>query len=122
MVNKNSSELDGTFGMLADATRRGILERLAKGGARVTELAEPFKMSLPAISRHLRVLEEAGLVRRTRVGREHHLELEPAPIKAAVRWMEQYRKFWEGSLDRLADYLEDEQKRKPRKRNRRRRS
>jgi DNA-binding transcriptional ArsR family regulator len=122
MVNKKSIALDETFGMLADATRRGILERLARGGARVTELAEPFAMSLPAISRHLRVLEEAGLVRRTRMGREHHLELEPAPIKAAVRWMEQYRRFWEGSLDRLADYLEQEQKGKPKKRRRRRRS
>ncbi len=122
MVNNKSTELDATFGMLADPTRRRILERLSHGQARVTDLAEPFAMSLPAISKHLRVLEEAGLVRRTRLGREHHLELKPAPIRDALRWMEQYRRFWEGSLDKLADYLEREQKRKPGKRKSRRQS
>jgi len=117
MVKYYGNNLDATFGMLADPTRRRILERLARGGARVTDLAEPFAMSLPAVSKHLRVLEQAGLVRRTRLGREHHLELAPAPIQQALRWMEQYRKFWEGSLDALADYLEHEHK--PRKARRR---
>jgi DNA-binding transcriptional ArsR family regulator len=102
------STLDRTFGALADPTRRRILERLAGGQCRAGQLAAPFAMSLPAISKHLRVLERAGLVRRHRLGREHRLELAARPIKDALRWMEQYRRFWEGSLDALANYLENE--------------
>ena len=85
---------------------------------RVTELAKPFAMSLPAVSKHLRVLEDAGLLRRKRLGREHHLEFQPAPMRHALGWIEQYRKFWEGSLDSLAEYLEQENKPKKHKKGR----
>ena len=113
MVKYRSSELSATFSALADPTRRRILERLSGGQSGVTRLAAPFAMSLPAVSKHLRVLERAGLLRRHRHGREHRLELEAAPIKVALRWMERYRKFWEGSLDALAAYLEDSESTKP---------
>ena len=106
MVKHNAS-LDTTFAALADPTRRRILESLSHRQMRVTDLAEPFAMSLPAVSKHLRVLEDAGLLKRRRLGREHHLELKPVPMREAVLWIEQYRKFWEGSLDALADYLEN---------------
>src|SRR5688572_29060020 len=106
MVKHRAATLDRTFGALADPTRRKILERLSRGDARVTELAEPFSMSLPAISRHIAVLERAGLLKRQRAGRVHQLELDPAPIEQASRWIEEYRRFWEGSLDSLASYLE----------------
>jgi DNA-binding transcriptional ArsR family regulator len=106
MVNYSSATLDATFAALADPTRRRILESLSQQQKRVKELAEPFAMSLPAVSKHLRVLENAGLLKRRRMGREHHIELEPAPMQNAMQWIEQYRKFWEGSLDALADYLE----------------
>ena len=106
MVKHTPEHLDLTFAALADPTRRRILERLAGGRLRVTRLAEPFSMSLPAVSKHLRVLEGAGLLKRHRLGREHLLELEPLPLKEALRWMERYRRFWEGSLDALAEYLE----------------
>ena len=102
--------LDLTFAALADPTRRRILERLSMGQRRVTHLAEPFAMSLPAVSKHLRILEDAGLLKRHRHGREHVLELETAPMREALRWIERYRQFWEGSLDALADYLENNQK------------
>jgi DNA-binding transcriptional ArsR family regulator len=107
MVNYPPASLDTTFAALADPTRRQILESLSRQQMRVTELAEPFSMSLPAVSKHLRVLENAGLLKRRRMGREHHIELEPAPMRAAQRWIEQYRKFWESSLDNLAAYLEE---------------
>jgi DNA-binding transcriptional ArsR family regulator len=108
MVNYSPSfSLDATFAALADPTRRQILESLSRQQRRVKELAEPFAMSLPAVSKHLRVLENAGLLKRRRIGREHHIELEPAPMRNAMAWIEQYRKFWEGSLDALADYLEN---------------
>jgi DNA-binding transcriptional ArsR family regulator len=106
MVNYRASPLDRTFGALADPTRRKILARLSRGDARVTDLARPFAMSLPAISRHIAVLERAGLLRRRRQGRVHHLKLESAPIRHAARWIDDYRRFWEGSLDSLAAYLE----------------
>jgi DNA-binding transcriptional ArsR family regulator len=115
MVNYKSPALDRVFAALADPTRRRILERLAQGQSRVTSLAEPFAMSLPAISKHLRVLEGAGLLHRERCGREHHLELQAGPLRDALRWMERYRRFWEGSLDALADYIEKEQTTKRRK-------
>ena len=110
MVKCSTGHLDRTFAALADPTRRQILERLALGQTRVTRLAAPFSISLPAVSRHLRVLEAAGLLKRHRHGREHRLELEAQPIREALRWMETYRRFWEGSLDGLAEYLEKTEK------------
>lgn len=80
---------------------------MARGEQRVTELAKPFSMSLPAVSKHLRVLESAGLVSRQRMGRVHSLKLEAAPMKQAQAWIEEYRQFWEQSLDRLGDYLKE---------------
>jgi DNA-binding transcriptional ArsR family regulator len=106
MVKYHSTTLDRTFAALADPTRRRILAHLARGSNRVTHLARPHNMSLPAVSKHLRVLENAGLLRRRRYGRVHEMELEAKPLKKAAQWVEEYRKFWEGSLDRLADYLE----------------
>ena len=110
MVNQYSASLDSTFAALSDPTRRRILESLSRQQMRVTDLAEPFAMSLPAVSKHLRVLESAGLLKRRRFGREHRIELEPAPLQHAQAWIDHYRKFWEGSLDALAAYLETETK------------
>ena len=106
MVKYSASNLNRTFAALADPTRRHILAHLAQGDTRVTHLARPHNMSLPAVSKHLRVLEKAGLLRRRRYGRVHEMQLEAKPLKQAAQWVEEYRKFWEGSLDRLADYLE----------------
>jgi DNA-binding transcriptional ArsR family regulator len=106
MVKYSSTALDRTFAALADPTRRRILTHLARGHKRVTHLARPHAMSLPAVSKHLRVLEQAGLLRRRRYGRVHEMQLDARPLKKAAQWVEQYRKFWEGSLDRLAEYLE----------------
>ena len=102
----SQSRLDRTFGALADGTRRAILVRLARGDATVGQLARPFDVSRPAISKHLRVLERAGLVRRTRQGRYSRCALEAAPLHEASSWMERYRVFWENQLDSLARYLE----------------
>ena len=102
----STTALNRTFAALADPTRRSILVHLARGSRPVTHLARPHAMSLPAVSKHLRVLEKAGLLRRRRYGRVHEMELDAQPLKKAAQWVEQYRKFWEGSLDRLADYLE----------------
>jgi DNA-binding transcriptional ArsR family regulator len=99
--------LNRTFAALADPTRRRLLERLARGDQCVTDLARPYSMSLPAVSKHLRVLENAGLIRRRRDGRVHSLKLEAAPMKQASLWIEEYRRFWEGSLDRLDEYLKE---------------
>jgi len=107
MVKCYSKNLDRTFAALADPTRRRILAHLARGDRCVTALARPHAMSLPAVSKHLRVLEKAGLLRRRRYGRVHQLNLEAKPMKDAARWIDEYRKFWEGSLDRLAAYLEE---------------
>jgi DNA-binding transcriptional ArsR family regulator len=112
MVKYSATTLNRTFAALADPTRRQILQSLARGDRCVTDLARPHAMSLPAISKHLRVLERAGLLRRRRYGRIHEMKLEVKPLKKAAQWVEEYRKFWEGSLDRLADYLE---KTKPKK-------
>jgi DNA-binding transcriptional ArsR family regulator len=101
-----SAQLDRTFAALGDTTRRAILSRLALGETTVGELARPFRMSRPAISKHLRVLEEAGLVRRTRDGRVNRCTLEPEPMRAASEWVALYRPFWEGQLDALARYME----------------
>src|SRR3954452_1778331 len=106
MVKYPSRTLDATFAALADPTRRQILAHLARGDRRVTDLARPHDMSLPAISKHLRVLEDAGLLRRRRYGRVHEMQLNAEPLRKAAQWVENYRKFWEGSLDRLAEYLE----------------
>jgi DNA-binding transcriptional ArsR family regulator len=100
--------LDAVFAALADPTRRRIVARLARGTATVGELAEPFAMSLPAVSKHLGVLERAGLLRREVDGRIHRCTLDGKPLAAAVGFIEHYRVFWRDQLDRLADYLEDE--------------
>lgn len=101
--------LSTTFAALADPTRRAILTRLAKGEAAVGELAAPFQISLPAVSRHLRVLEEAKLIERRVDAQWRVCTLRPQPLKHAVDWIEHYRRFWEASLDNLADYLERQQ-------------
>jgi DNA-binding transcriptional ArsR family regulator len=105
MVNYSFTSLDSTFAALADPTRRAILARLAHGAASVTELAKPFQISLPAISRHLRVLEKAGLLAREREGRIHRCRLKAEPMKRAAEWMAAYQPFWEGQFDALAGYL-----------------
>jgi DNA-binding transcriptional ArsR family regulator len=99
--------LDRTFAALADPTRRAILTRLATGQASVTELAEPFEMSLPAVSKHLKVLERAGLISRGRQAQWRPCRLEPAPLKDVADWVEEYRGLWEARLDRLDDYLRE---------------
>jgi DNA-binding transcriptional ArsR family regulator len=96
-----TAALDDTMLALADPTRRAILSRLAAGEARVTDLAAPFAMSLNAVSKHIRILERATLVRRRRSGREHVLSLNPAPLDEAAAWIEQQRTFWNTSLDAL---------------------
>jgi DNA-binding transcriptional ArsR family regulator len=107
MVKYMSQTLDRTFAALSDPTRRAILARLAQSDASVTELAAPFAMSLPAISKHLRVLEQAGLVERTKDGRVHHLRLVARPLHEAAAWIAHYQQFWEQQLAALADYLHD---------------
>jgi DNA-binding transcriptional ArsR family regulator len=111
--------LNTTFAALADPTRRAILARLTAGDATVLELAEPFDMSLPAISKHLKVLERAGLISRGRDAQRRPCRIQGAPLKEATEWIDQYRRFWEGSFDRLDDYLK-EMKRKKEKTNARR--
>jgi len=98
-------QLSMVFAALADPTRRAILARLADGDATVTELAEPFSISLPAISRHLKVLERAGLISRSRSGQWRSSSLEATPLKEATDWMERYRVFWDDSFDRLDAHL-----------------
>ena len=102
--------LDATFAALADPTRRAILARLASGEASVNELAEPFDMTLPGVSKHLKVLERAGLISRGRVAQSRPCRLEAAPLREAADWVESYRRFWEGSFDRLEDYLREVQR------------
>jgi DNA-binding transcriptional ArsR family regulator len=106
MVEYPSILLDRTFGALADPTRRRILAQLAKGEGCVTDLARPHAMSLAAVSKHLIVLEKAGLVKRRRNGRVHSLALEAEPMREARAWIDRYRKFWEGNLDQFEKYLE----------------
>jgi DNA-binding transcriptional ArsR family regulator len=100
-------QLSSTFAALADPTRRAILARLASGEASVTQLAEPFKMSMPAISKHLKVLERARLIGRGREAQWRPCRLEAAPLKEIADWIEHYRRFWEQSFDRLDDYLRE---------------
>lgn len=102
-----SDRLSATFAALADPTRRAILARLASGETSVSELAEPFEMSLPAISKHLKVLERAGLVARGREAQWRPARLEAGPLRDVAEWLEHYRSFWEGSFDRLDDYLRE---------------
>src|SRR5688572_7360126 len=102
--------LSATFAALADPTRRAILKRLAAGEKSVTALAEPFEMTLPAISKHLKVLERAGLISRGRDAQWRPCRLSAAPLKDVADWVEQYRQFWEESFDRLDDYLKEIQK------------
>src|SRR5436309_13494828 len=106
-----SDPLSATFAALADPTRRAILARLVSGEASVTELAAPFEMSLPAISKHLKVLERAGLITRGREAQWRPCRLEASAMKDAADWLEAYRQFWEESLDRLDAYLTDLQRR-----------
>ncbi|HET6567012.1 MAG TPA: metalloregulator ArsR/SmtB family transcription factor [Rhodothermales bacterium] len=103
-----ASDLDRTLTALADPTRRAILQRLSRGEARVTELAEPFDLSLNAVSKHIRTLERARLVRRRRVGREHRLSFNPEPLLEAAAWFEAQRAFWTTRLDTLEALLEGE--------------
>ncbi len=105
MVNYISGQLDLTFSALGDPTRRAIVQRLASGRATVKELASPFHISLPAISKHLKVLEQAGLLTRTKEGRTHHCELNPIPLKEANEWIVWHQQFWEQRLDALEKYL-----------------
>ncbi len=102
--------LSTTFAALADPTRRTILARLASGEKSVTELAEPFDMSLPAISKHLKVLERARLIARGRKAQWRPCRLEAGPLKEVAEWAERYRRFWDGSFDRLDEYLHELQR------------
>src|SRR5918993_5478948 len=106
-VVAQSNRLDATFAALADPTRRAILARLAAGEASVTELAEPFEMSQPAISKHLKVLERAGLISRGRDAQRRPRRLEAQPLAEATKWLEPYRQFWESSFRRLDALLEE---------------
>ena len=116
-MSVSPQRLDATFAALADPTRRAILARLASGEASVSELTEPFAMSQPAISKHLKVLEKAGLISRGRDAQRRPRRLEAAPLADATEWLESYRKFWEASYERL-DALLDELKTKKKKRGR----
>jgi DNA-binding transcriptional ArsR family regulator len=107
------SGLDHTLLALADPTRRAILDRLALGSARVTELAAPFDVSLNSVSKHIRILERARLVRRRRAGREHILSIDPAPLDEAAEWMDRQRTFWTGRMDALETALRAEDRSAP---------
>jgi DNA-binding transcriptional ArsR family regulator len=102
-----TEQLDHTFAALADPTRRAILARLANGEATVTELAQPFPVTMPAISKHLKVLERAGLITRRRAAQQRPCRLEPAPLAEAIDWLERYRRFFEESYDRLEAHLRE---------------
>jgi DNA-binding transcriptional ArsR family regulator len=103
----SADQLSTIFGALADPTRRAILNRLASGETSVTELAKPLEMSLPAVTKHLKVLQRAGLISQGRKAQWRPCRLQAAPLKNASDWIEQYRMFWEESLDRLGDYLQE---------------
>lgn len=105
-----ADQLSATFAALADPTRRAILARLAEGDATVTELAKPFPVSLPAISRHLKVLERAGLIARDRLAQSRPSSLRAEPLREATAWMEAYREMWESRMDRLDEHLRETQK------------
>jgi DNA-binding transcriptional ArsR family regulator len=105
-----TDQLSVTFAALADPTRRAMLARLAQGEATVTELAEPFALSLPAVSKHLKVLQHAGLVTQGRRAQWRPCRIEPAPLREVASWMEGYREFWDESFDRLDEYLQELQR------------
>jgi len=105
-LESDMRHLDATFAALSDATRRGILARLAEGETSVSELAAPYRMSLPAVSKHLRVLESARLIVRSKNGRVHRCRLAAQPMRNASEWIAQYRRFWENQFDALSFYLE----------------
>jgi len=107
MVEFMADRLSDTFAALADPTRRAILGRLSRGDASVNELAKPFDISLPAVSKHLKVLERAGLISRGREAQYRPCRLKAKPLKEASQWIDRYRRFWEGSFDRLDDYLKE---------------
>lgn len=107
-MTRMHSQLDYTLSALADPTRRAILKRLSAGEARVTELAEPFDMSLNAVSKHIRMLERAKLVQRRKVGREHYLTFDPKPLDAAAQWIDQQRALWNTRLDVLENLLNEQ--------------
>lgn len=115
MVEYRSEALDRVYAALADPTRRAILTRLTRQEARVTELAAPFDMSLNAVSKHLRVLEEAGLICREVRGRDHYLSLDATPLQEAAAWLETYRQFWSKRLDRLEAFLRQQKSSKRRR-------
>ena len=104
-ANARTTGLDMTFRALADPTRRAMLARLSRGSASVSELGAPYEMSLPAASKHVRVLERAGLIARRKIGRTHVCQLIPSPMKSAAEWIETYRAFWETQLDSLENFL-----------------
>ena len=110
MVKRKADSLDETFGALADPTRRAIVERLSRGEASVGELAEPFDMSLPAVSKHLTVLERAGLLVRVKEGRVRHCRLIEEPMRDALEWIGTYGSFWKGKLDSLGRFLNEPQR------------
>ena len=105
MVKRSSRSLDRTFGALADPTRRRILAALARGDRTVGEIARPFRISLPAVSRHIRVLRRAGLLTQMRRGRDRQCRLVAQPFHDVSQWIEQYRRFWSGQLDSLEQFL-----------------
>jgi len=111
MVEHYPAELDRVFAALADPTRRSILEALSRRPATITELARPFPVSLNAVSKHVKVLERAGLVRRNVVGREHHCRMDARAFRRATAWLEHYRGFWEARLEALARHVVAERKR-----------
>lgn len=106
---------EGIWIALSDPTRRAILERLARGPTRVTDVAAPFDMSLNAVSKHIKVLEAAQLVRRTRQGREHTLELDPKPLREVTRWASELERFWSARLDRIELFFEEKKRERRRK-------
>jgi DNA-binding transcriptional ArsR family regulator len=112
MGEHSSTRLDNVFNALSDPTRRAILARLTETDARVTDIAAEFPISLNSISKHIRMLERAGLVRRSIAGREHLLSLDAAPLSEAAMWIEHYRRFWEGRLAALEAFVTKQQKRK----------
>ena len=112
MVNLREQRLDQIFGVLSDATRRAILARLVTGGASVSELAEPFDIKLPAVMKHLDILDDAGLIRRSKTGRTVTVELAQGCLEPAVHWLRDHERFWSTSLDRLVRHAEAKQRAK----------
>jgi DNA-binding transcriptional ArsR family regulator len=117
VLAKSPDRINSTFAALADPTRRAILAHLSTGEASVTELAEPFEMSLPAVSKHLKVLERAGLIVRSREAQWRPCRLEAAPLKDVSDWVEEYRRHWEERFDRLDEYLKEIQRKDKNRRN-----